>query len=560
MAKSKKQNEDFDAKKLDRTLIAMPLLEMIDKHKEKYNKKKKKKKKKKATFNLDHIAYDVIIDLHLFFPSGRKEAKELVIEAIDKIVENIVPNTPKPIPGLGVKRIKTKWVQQYVFAKLTKAQLYELVNQNTKIKASQSTLDTTADEEDTEDERLAPPPKQLPPEAPEIDTDITQKAEAYSAPPIYKIWPDFKLKAHVNKSRSTVKADAAHISFNAKGKYIVWAVMDSGIDGNHEHFKTHHNLDLPEQLSHWDFTKEDPEEIATPEDDNGHGTHVAGIIAGEMKASPEKPIWTKNRKRDKSGGVVESIYKSTKKLMSGMAPHCTLLSLKVLDAEGRGETSNLIAAMGYIQQMNNHGRYLHIHGVNMSVGYNFNPEWFACGQSPLCVEVNRLVRSGVVVVVAAGNTGYGYLESREKGVVSAGMALTINDPGNAELAITVGATHRDMPHVYGVSFFSSKGPTGDGRLKPDLVAPGEKIISCARVGDAQPGSKDFHHYKESSGTSMAAPHVSGVIAAFLSVRREFINNPIRVKEIFTSTATDLNRERYFQGHGLVDLMRAIQSV
>ena len=59
------------------------------------------------------------------------------------------------------------------------------------------------------------------------------------------------------------------------------------------------------------------------------------------------------------------------------------------------------------------------------------------------------------------------------------MDVTINDPGNADLAITVGSTHRDMPHVYGVSYFSSKGPTGDGRLKPDLVAPGEKIISCA---------------------------------------------------------------------------------
>jgi len=119
-----------------------------------------------------------------------------------------------------------------------------------------------------------------------------------------------------------------------------------------------------------------------------------------------------------------------------------------------------------------------------------------------------------------------------------------------------------MPHVYGVSYFSSKGPTGDGRAKPDLVAPGEKIISCAAgraratlkraVGDCE--------YTEDSGTSMAAPHVSGVIAAFLSVRREFIGQPDKVKQIFLSTATDLKREKYFQGWGLVDLMRAIQSV
>jgi serine protease AprX len=252
-----------------------------------------------------------------------------------------------------------------------------------------------------------------------------------------------------------------------------------------------------------------------------------------------------------------------------MAPQCKLVSLKVLDDNGDGQASSLIAALAYIQELNNHGRYLHIHGINMSLGYPYDAEWFACGQSPLCIEVNRLVQSGVVVVVAAGNTGYGYVKSQSLGVVSAGISLTINDPGNAEQAITVGATHRDMPHVYGVSYFSSKGPTGDGRIKPDLVAPGEKILSCAagRMRDAMQGKTDTNgkpvgnfDYVEDSGTSMAAPHVAGVIAAFLSVRREFIGQPEKVKKIFLSTATDLNRDRNFQGSGLVDLMRAIQSI
>src|SRR5205823_7672082 len=131
-----------------------------------------------------------------------------------------------------------------------------------------------------------------------------------------------------------------------------------------------------------------------------------------------------------------------------------------------------------IQRVNSNGRDIKIHGVNLSVGYAFDPLWFACGESPLCVEVTRLVKAGVVVVVAAGNTGYGYEQDFEKGPVAAGQALTINDPGNAELALTVGSTHREMPHRYGVSYFSSKGPTGDGRAKPDLVAPGERILSC----------------------------------------------------------------------------------
>jgi serine protease AprX len=209
-----------------------------------------------------------------------------------------------------------------------------------------------------------------------------------------------------------------------------------------------------------------------------------------------------------------------------MAPKCELVSLKVLDRFGQGRASNVIMAIAHIQAINHNGRELHIHGVNLSLGYPFDPRWFACGHSPLCVEVNRLVKSGVVVVVAAGNTGYGTLLTKE-GQSDASLALTINDPGNAEHAITVGSTHRDMPHLYGVSYFSSKGPTGDGRYKPDLLAPGEKIISCAvkssRLVQDETGNSDCSYF-ETSGTSMAAPHVSGAIAAFLSIRREFIES------------------------------------
>ena len=344
-----------------------------------------------------------------------------------------------------------------------------------------------------------------------------------------------------------------------------------------------------------------------------HGTHVAAIIAGARDAERDGPIEAETRFRDESASVQTRAVKVSR--ISGMAPKCKLLSLKVLDDKGQGAVSNLIAAIETIQEVNGYGRRIRIHGVNMSVGYDFEPEWFACGQSPLCVEVDRLVRSGVVVVVAAGNTGYGWNQSAFRGAVAAGMDLTINDPGNAELAITVGATHREMPHMFGVSYFSSKGPTGDGRRKPDLVAPGEKIISAASCGElaraAQPSSPPpppvvqvqsadvaagpavgtssvadgaartdaaaaaareagtpagkpaapaVAHYREDSGTSMAAPHVSGAIAAFLSIRREFIGQPEAVKRIFLETATDLKRDPNFQGRGMVDLMRAIQSV
>jgi subtilisin family serine protease len=366
--------------------------------------------------------------------------------------------------------------------------------------------------------------------------------------------------------------------------------MDSGIDENHPHFARHQNLALPEQLEHLDFTALDPKKGRPLVDEYGHGTHVAGIIAGALakvdgKLELEAEVHIRN----------EQDQTESKKIpleaISGVAPECKLMSIKVLDQNGEGLVSNLITALEAIQEMNGYGKVIRVHGVNLSLGYEFNPEWFACGQSPLCSEVNRLVRSGVVVVAAAGNTGYGLALNRDgQTTFPTGLGLTINDPGNADLAITVGSTHRELPHTYGISYFSSKGPTGDGRDKPDLVAPGEKIISCAsswQPTEAEPGDPAetpavvahaatageataaaaapapavvTARYREDSGTSMAAPHVSGVIAGFLSARREFIGQPERVKEIFLSSATDLKRNRYFQGHGLVDLLRAIQSV
>jgi subtilisin family serine protease len=101
-----------------------------------------------------------------------------------------------------------------------------------------------------------------------------------------------------------------------------------------------------------------------------------------------------------------------------------------------------------------------------------------------------------------------------------------------------------------VSYFSSRGPTADGRLKPDLVAPGEKILS------ALPGNR----IGEKDGTSMAAPHVSGAAAILMARNPELIGKPRRIKQILCQTATDLGRERSFQGAGLVDVLRALQSI
>ena len=477
--------------------------------------------------------FEIIIDLNLTHRGGRPAARQWVLDNIEHA---------KQIAGVrdagqGIHFQKDQPSSQYLFARLEARAVSALV---------QLDIDTATVR--AEELRAA------------TDNETLKKQiQPANLRAIYHIWPDFEVSATIVKSIATVKCDAAHNAFAALGAGITWAVMDSGVKHDHPHFVRHANVD-PLSTLHKDFTVDGDDPF---EDENGHGTHVAGIIAGEYRTSTDKPelqpaiAISRQLKRDSEDvEVVETKLDA----ISGMAPRCRIVSLRVLDENGKGSVSNLIAAINHVQEANGYGRHLVIHGVNMSLGYTFEPEWFACGQSPLCVEVDRLVKSGVVVVVAAGNTGYGTLKSTAGGT-SAGMALTINDPGNADLAITVGSTHRDMPHVYGVSYFSSKGPTGDGRIKPDLVAPGEKIISCA-AGELQrdvAGEKPCD-YVETSGTSMAAPHVSGAIAAFLSVRGEFIGDTQRIKEIFVGTCTDLRRDRYFQGAGLVDLMRAIQSV
>ena len=515
--------------------------------------------------------FEIIIDLNLEYPGGREAAREWVLAHIEEAKKTAKVRDA----GQEIHFEKDRRNSQYLFARLEARAIQSLVVLDMeaatqaaqkidadKIAAEQSAAAKTAEADTAKGGNAITERAAGETSGPVAKTSLPHKKtdpNKYRA--IYHIWPDFEVSACINKSIATVKADAAQSSFSAHGTGITWAVMDSGVDNTHRHFAKYGNLDLPSMTWHKDFTVDG----AGPFDDkNGHGTHVAGIIAGAWQVTPDapqRPVAVSRFLKTVTKDVQDIEYQSTElDAVSGMAPQCKLVSLRVLDENGKGSVSNLIAAIDHVQEINGQGRRLLIHGVNMSLGYNFEPEWFACGQSPLCVEVDRLVKTGVVVVVAAGNTGYGTLKSTI-GATTAGMALTINDPGNSDLAITVGSTHRDMPHVYGVSYFSSKGPTGDGRLKPDLVAPGEKIISCATGNMKDDGAKGRAcDYVETSGTSMAAPHVSGVIAAFLSVRREFIGKAERVKEIFVSTATDLRRDRYFQGSGLVDLMRAIQSV
>jgi len=389
---------------------------------------------------------------------------------------------------------------------------------------------------------------------------------------IHRVWPDFRVEPLIDLSARTVKADAARRSFAATGKGVTWAVVDSGIDRTHPHFQTYATLDDDDvAFLHRDFTgtaDPGPETVGTAlVDERGHGTHVAGIIAGGLTDAFPGPVEviTEQFLEADDQAPIPGKREVDLSCLTGMAPMARLVSLKVLPRDGPSEVSRVMAALRYVREVNAlNDRVTRIHGVNLSLGYEFDAKWFACGQSPLCKEVDRLVRSGVVVVVAAGNTGYGRFSSTER-QTNVGLTMTINDPGNAARAITVGSTHRTAPHTYGVSYFSSKGPTGDGRLKPDLLAPGERITSCSTGDNAVRHSAAGRPagtavYTEDTGTSFAAPHVSGVIASFLSVRQEFVAQPEVVKDLFIRTATSLGRERYFEGAGLVDLMRALQAV
>lgn len=409
------------------------------------------------------------------------------------------------------------------------------------------------------------------------------------APQIWQVSLNRKALPAVERSVPAVKGDAARTLFNVNCRKINWAVLDSGIDGSHPVFndnngesriiksfdfsnireivsldndntdttefkerlknllkaplknpitakKATENLqELAEDAAndrpiHWELVEPLIEIKPTTEPKSGHGTHVAGIIGANSGKQANK------KKVDTS-------------FADGMCPDINFYDFRVLAKTLEDTEFAIIAALQYLRYLNDRHTYLSIHGANLSLSIPHDVRNFACGRTPICNECERLVESGVVVVAAAGNLGYQSFETKD-GSYEGYTAFSITDPGNADGVITVGATHRYKPHTYGVSFFSSRGPTGDGRLKPDLVAPGERIESCLPKGE----------WGELDGTSMAAPHVSGAAAMLMARYDELIGEPRRIKHILCESATDLGRERSFQGHGMLDVLRAFQSI
>jgi len=403
----------------------------------------------------------------------------------------------------------------------------------------------------------------------------------------------------LTKSVPSVKADAARTLFTVDCREIAWAVIDSGIDATHPAFRDKSGETCRVKRS-FDFTrireivsldnikpdkakeridklfdpalmlKRPPKRENAEEELRGlaedarkgraidwelveslveidparpaasdHGTHVAGIIGADKRA-------VEKMAKKASGG---SEVLPADDWSSGMCPDIQIYDFRVLAPSLRETEFAIIAALQYIRYINERNSYITIHGANLSLSIRHDVRNYACGRTPVCNECERLVNSGVVVVAAAGNRGYQNFETDE-GVYEGYAAFSITDPGNADGVITVGSTHRSWPHTYGVSFFSSRGPTGDGRLKPDLVAPGERIRAPL------PGNV----WGDLDGTSMAAPHVSGAAAMLMARYSELVGQPRRIKKILCDSATDLGRERTFQGYGMLDVLRAFQSI
>ncbi|MCL4180096.1 MAG: S8 family peptidase [Verrucomicrobia bacterium] len=362
-------------------------------------------------------------------------------------------------------------------------------------------------------------------------SEVEELASQMRGVAVYRVFKNNVKRRHLKNSVETIQASTAHLGYKAKGGGVCWAVLDTEVDAQHPHFNRKGEPPTVERL--FNCTRNgavEPIKIKDNKDVDGHGTHVAGIIAG---ANPALGI-------------------------SGIAPDARIRSYKVLGDNGDGSDAKIIKALDHIYDSNRSASELQVHGVNLSLGGGFDPEAFGCGDTPLCKELRKLWRQGVVVVISAGNEGQYDIPS----VGSLNTYISIGDPANLDESIVVGSVHCTKPHLYGVSYFSSRGPTADGRSKPDVVAPGEKILSC-RARDprttAPYGKTENELYTYLSGTSMAAPHVSGLIACFLSARREFIGYPDRVKRILTQCCTDLERDVRSQGAGLVNLVKMLIS-
>ncbi|MEG0963379.1 MAG: S8 family peptidase [Lachnospiraceae bacterium] len=242
----------------------------------------------------------------------------------------------------------------------------------------------------------------------------------------------------------------------------------------------------------------------TPYDDNGHGTHIAGIIGGNGNASEGK--------------------------YQGIAPKCHFIVIKILDHKGNGNTENVVNAIEWLVEKQN---VYQIQVINISIGMVLQAG--SRERRMLLQAVDYAWDSGIVVVAAAGNNGPGE------------NSVTI--PGISRKIITVGCFD-DTKEQIGTSMlkpdYSGQGPTDSCIVKPEIVVPGTNVISCSNVSGG---------YAKKSGTSMAAPMVSGSIALLLDKYPKL--TPANVKLRLYERSVNLGLPVTKQGWGMVDIGRLL---
>jgi serine protease AprX len=327
---------------------------------------------------------------------------------------------------------------------------------------------------------------------------------------------DRPLAPFFDNAAPAVNAQAAWNS-NLTGSGIGVALIDSGVNA-HPDLLTTGFLPFSRVVYNQSFVAGD----SSTADAYGHGTHIAGLIAGDGLSS--------------TGFIFSQTFK-------GIAPGANIVNLRVLDANGSGTDSQVIAAIG--QAISLKSKY-NIKVINLSLGRGVFESYKL---DPLCQAVERAWKSGIVVVVAAGNNGR-YLPT-------AGYA-TVTSPGNDPYALTVGAmkpmgTPERADDL--IASYSSKGPTLiDHVVKPDLVAPGNLLVSTetsnTTLFNTEPAnrvpysayiyggpSSASKFYFELSGTSMATGVVSGAVADLLQARPLMTPDQVKARLMKTASKT-----------------------
>jgi len=364
-------------------------------------------------------------------------------------------------------------------------------------------------------------------------------AQLASHPDVVRIDLDRRVYPHMERTSATVGALDVRQQLGYDGTGVGVAVIDSGITSWHDDltatagpvvFGSPGTEGTPSQrvLEFVDFV----DGLTAPYDDYGHGTHVAGIIAGNGYDS---------------GGA-----------RAGVAPGASLVVLRVLDGTGGGYMSDVIAAIDYAISRKDVDN---IRVINLSVGA---PILQSYTTDPLTLAAKRAVDAGIVVVAAAGNLGRNAQGLPQYGGITA--------PGNAPWVLTVGASShmgtvdRSDDTIAG---FSSRGPTYlDYLAKPDLVAPGVGIESLSdptsllyqtRPGTLLAGTvaTSYLPYESLSGTSMAAPVVSGTVALMLQANPALTPNAVKAILQYTAEAK-AEYSALLQGAGFLNARGAVR--